>query len=195
MSENHFFQKIYVVIWILVIILVGTFIGTIYNADWYEYQDPWLASEKLPISEEYQVQLPVSNLEYVLWIVVLDNVSLDSQAAIETSYIAGSIQVFFNNETEAVETGSGVARDIGDELPLYAPAAIRLVFHFTNPSDPLNIRINVIDASASTQPIWWVRIFRNDHPEVLFIQGFSLGGGFVVFVGLVVYFFLFLGKK
>ncbi len=174
------------------IILVGAFFGSSYRADFYEYQDPWLTSEKLPISEDYQVQIPVSNLEYVLWIVLLDNVSLESQTDILTSFIAGSIQVFFNNETEASHTGSGVARDIGDEVPLYAPAAISLIYHFTNPTNPLNIRIIVSGTSASVQPLWWVRIFRKDHPEVLFIQGFSLGGAFIIFVGVVIYFLLFL---
>lgn len=141
------------IIWVLAIILSGAFLGTNYSIDWIEHVDPWLASEKLPTREEYQVQIPASNLEYALWVAVLDNTSLESQADIETTYVLGSIQVFFNNEIEVVHNGSGVARDIGDEVPLHAPAAFSWFLYFKNPSDPLNIRIIVIDASASVQPI------------------------------------------
>ncbi len=120
---------------------------------------------------------------------------MESQADIKTTYVTGSIQVLFNEELEAVHNGSGVARDIGDEVPLYAPAAFSLSLYFKNPSDPLNIRIIVLDASASVQPIWWVRIFRNDRPLTPFIYGFVLGGVFISIVCAVIYGFLFVGKN
>ena len=190
-SEIHSKQKIFIIIWIIISVFIGVFVGNIYSTTWDEYQDPWLVSEKLPTSEDYQVQIPPSSFEYILRIVLYDNVSMDSQTEIQASYIAGSIQVFFNNEIEVVYTDSGVPRDIGDEVPLYAPAAINLEYPFTNPTNPLSVRINVSDASASVQPIWWVRIYRNDHPEVLFIQGLLIGCGISIFVGLVICFLLF----
>jgi hypothetical protein len=190
-------KKIFIIIWVVAIILSGTFTGTNFSKDWIQHVTPWLASEKLSTDEEHQVQIPASNLEYALWVAVLDNTSIESKSDIETTYVTGSIQVFFNNEIEVVYNGSEVVREFDDPegLTLHAPAAFSLIYPFKNPSDPLNIRIIVLDASASVQSIWWVRIFRNDKPLIPFIEGFVLGSVGISIVCAVIYGFLFVGKN
>ncbi|UCG03416.1 MAG: hypothetical protein JSW11_05370 [Candidatus Heimdallarchaeota archaeon] len=84
--------------------------------------------------------------------------------------------------------------DDPEGLTEYAPAAFSLIYRFRNPSNPLNIRIIVLDASASVQPIRWVRIFRNDKPLMPFIYGFTLGGVTISIVCVVIYGFFFIGK-
>jgi hypothetical protein len=193
MPENLSKRNIFLIIWLVAIILGGTFFGNGYALDWIEHVSPFEASEKyLPTSEAYQVQIPASNAEYAIWIAVLDNTSAKSQT---DTYVFGSIQVYFDNKLEVEYNGSSGAREFDDPegLTLYAPAAFRLLHYFKNPDKPLNITIFVLDARASVQPVWWVRFFRNDKPLVPFIYGFVLGGAFISLICAVFYGFVFWG--
>lgn len=181
------------------IILVGSFIGNSFSTYWYEHQDPWLTTDYLPSTRDFEVQIPASSREYVLWVVVLDNVSSESQTVIMNSYIVGSLEVFFNNKLEVFHNESALAEDIGDEFTYYAPASFGLVYRFKNPDELLNLGITVPYASASAEPIWWVKIFRDDYLfGRLFIDGFVLGAFIVGFIGVIIYFLVFFrrgGKK
>ncbi|UCG03417.1 MAG: hypothetical protein JSW11_05375 [Candidatus Heimdallarchaeota archaeon] len=55
MPENLTKQKKFLIILVIAIIFSGTFLGASYATDWVGYVEPWLASEKLLTSEEYQV--------------------------------------------------------------------------------------------------------------------------------------------
>ncbi|MFX1507025.1 MAG: hypothetical protein ACFFDC_13100 [Promethearchaeota archaeon] len=196
MPENLSKKNIFIIIWLVAIILTGTFLGNNYVLDWIEHVSPFEASEKyLQTSEAYQVQIPASNAEYALWVAVIDNTSVESQT--DTTYIFGSIQVYFNDEREVVYNGSSGLREFDDPegLTLYAPAAFNLIHYFKNPDKQLNITIVVVDARASGHPIWWVRFFRNDKPLIPFIYGFVLGGVFISIICTVIYGFVFWGKN
>lgn len=196
--ENLTKKKIFMIIWVIAIILSGTLLGNSYALDWIGYVNPFEVSEKyLPTSEGYQVQIPASNAEYALWVAVFDNTTVESQTDIATTYVTGFIRVYFNNEIEITYNGSSVVREFDDPegLPLYAPAAFRLIHYFKNPDNSLNITIVVLDARASVQPIWWVRFFRNDKPLMPFIYGFFLAGVFISVVCAVIYGFVFWGRN
>lgn len=198
MPENLSKKNIFIIIWLVATILIGTFFGNGYALDWIEHVSPFQASEKyLPSNETYQVQIPTSNAEYALWVAVLDNTSVESQTDIASTYVFGSIQVYFNGEIEVIYNGSSTVREFDDPegLTLYAPAAFSLLHYFKNSDDPLNITIVVLDARASVQPVWWVRFFRNDNPYVPFIYGFILGGALVSLICAVIYGFVFWGKN
>lgn len=161
-----------------ILILGGAIFGGMVLRDWYSDQNIWFTSTRMPHTQSFEKSLPEGNYRFEIFLA--DNVTNVRQLDFNKTFISGTISIYINDTLIRQQFDSKLPEEAfdSDGFPLgYWPAYFK-VFHEYQVNSQSLLKIEISNATATYQPIYWIIIHQN-HDQLL-ADGFFLSGAIFI---------------